>query len=120
MAESHRKKMKKFNFDYDSENDDLFVYLEGKSKGAIELGNFILDFDDEGNLIAMQILNASEVLSKLLSKIIELNKTKEMQVEIINFRNMDAIKFRILTQKTADSANILIPHIREKSPALRY
>ncbi len=112
--------MKKFNFDYDSRNDDLFIYLEGKSKGAVELGNFILDFDEKGDLVAMEILNASEVLSKIISKIIELNKIKEIQVEIINFRNMNAIKFKIITEKASGSANILVPHILEKSPALRY
>lgn len=113
--------MKKFNFDYDSESDDLFAYLEGKkSAGAIELGNFILDFDAKGNLVAMQILNASEVLSKILSKIVEVYKIKEIKVEIINFRNMDAIKFNINTGNQQDTANILIPHIREKSPVLKY
>ncbi len=113
--------MEKFNFDYDSENDDLFVYLEGKkSSGAIELGNFILDFDDKYNLVAMQILNVSEVLSKILSKIIEISKIKEIKMEIINFRNMDAIKFKISDNNTEENANILIPHIREESPVLRY
>ena len=113
--------MEKFNFDYDSESDDLFVYLEGKkSEGAIELGNFILDFDNDGNLVAMQILNVSEVLSKLLSKMIELSALKEIKMEIINFRNMEAIKFSISDNKTEERANILIPHIKEKSPVLRY
>jgi uncharacterized protein YuzE len=113
--------MEKFNFDYDSESDDLFVYLEGKkSEGAIELGNFILDFDNDGNLVAMQILNVSEVLSKLLSKMIELSALKEIKMEIINFRNMEAIKFSISDNKTEGRANILIPHIKEKSPVLRY
>ena len=61
--------MEKFSFNYDVENDDLFVYLKGKkSSGAIELGNFILDFDNKGDLVAMQILNVSEVLSKIISK----------------------------------------------------
>ena len=111
--------MEKFSFDYDSENDDLFIYLEGKkSCGAIELGNFVLDFDDKGFLVAMQIFNASEVFSKILSKMIEISKIKEIKVEIINFRNMDAIKFSISDNKTEEKANILIPHIREKSPVL--
>jgi len=110
-----------FNFSYDLGEDDLFVYIKGrKSAGAIELGNFILDFDEKGDLVAMQILNASEVLSKILSKIIELSQIKQMQVKIINFRNMDAIKFKILTDSEEETANILIPHIKEKSPALQY
>src|SRR4030043_174743 len=113
--------MKKFNFNYDAENDDLFVYLEGqKSSGAVEMGSFVLDFDKEGNLVAMQILNASEVLSKILSKIIEITKIKEMRIDIINFRNMEAIKFKLITSKGEETANILIPHIKEKSPVLSY
>jgi len=111
--------MEKFNFDYDFENDDLFVYLEGKkSFGAVELGNFVLDFDEKGNLVAMQILNVSEVFSKVLSKVIEISKIKEIKIQIVNFRNMDAIKFVISDDKTEEKANILIPHIREKSPVL--
>ena len=113
--------MEKFNFDYDLENDDLFVYLEGKkSSGAIELGNFILDFDNNGNLVAMQILNVSEVLSKILSRVIQVQKIKEIKMEIVNFRNMDAIRFSILDDKTEEKTNILIPHIREKSPVLSF
>ncbi len=110
-----------FDFSYDSEGDDLFVYLKNKkSAGAVELGNFVLDFDSKGNLVAMQILNASEVLSKILSQIIKLKEITRMQVEIINFRNMDAIKFKISTDNKEETANILIPHIKEKSPVLTY
>ena len=111
--------MENFNFNYDSENDDLFIYLEGKkSSGGVELGNFILDFDEKGNLVAMQILNVSEVLSKILSKIITPSKITEIKIKIANFRNMDAIQFSISDDKTEEKTNILIPHIKEKSPVL--
>jgi uncharacterized protein YuzE len=113
--------MEKFNFDYDSENDDLFVYLtDKKSAGAVELGNFILDFDKGGNLVAFQISTASEVFSKILSKMIEITKLKQIQAEIINFRNMDAIRFKVITENNQETANILIPHITKKSPVLEY
>ena len=113
--------MKEFNFNYDLESDDLFVYLEEKkSAGAIELGNFILDFDESGNLAAMQILNVSEVFRKILSKIIKPDRINQMQVEIINFRNMDAIKFKVSSDKESETANILIPHIQHRSPVLEY
>ena|SRR3989304_4529290 len=113
--------MEKFNFSYDENSDDLFIYLEGKkSSGAIELGNFVLDFDSEGNLAAIQILNASEVLSKIMAKIIKISMIKEIRTDIINFRNMDAIKFQIITNEGKDTANILIPHIKERSPVLNY
>ncbi|MEM4331037.1 MAG: DUF2283 domain-containing protein [Candidatus Pacearchaeota archaeon] len=113
--------MEKFNFNYDEENDDLFVYLEGKkSSGAIELGNFVFDFDEEGNLVAMQILNVTEVFSKILSKIKEVSKIKDIRIEIFNFRNMEAIKFSVSDNRIEETANILIPFIKEKSPVLEY
>ncbi len=113
--------MEKFNFNYDTENDDLFIYLEGKkSKGAIELGNFVLDFDAEGNLVAIQILSASLTLSKILSKVIKMNMIREIRANVINFRNMEAIQFEIKTDTGKENANILIPHIKEKSPVLQY
>ncbi|GIW68046.1 MAG: hypothetical protein KatS3mg096_914 [Candidatus Parcubacteria bacterium] len=113
--------MERFDFSYDSESDDLFIYLKGKkSAGAVELGNVILDFDENYDLVAMQILNVTEFFSKILSKIKEVSKIKEIKIEIVNFRNMDAIKFSISDNKTEEKANILIPHIKEKSPVLQY
>ena len=113
--------MENFNFSYDEGNDDLFVYLKDKkSAGAVELGNFILDFDDKGDLVAMQILNVSEVLSKILSNMVEVSKLKEVKVEIINFRNMDAIRFSVSDGKKEEKTNLLIPHIKEKSPVLSH
>ncbi len=113
--------MEEFNFDYDLENDDLFVYLEGKkSNGAIELGNFILDFDNRGDLVAIQILNVSEIFNKFFSKIKDISKIKEVKTDRINFRNMEGIKFSISDDFHEESANFLIPHIKEKSPVLQY
>jgi uncharacterized protein YuzE len=113
--------MEKFNFNYDLESDDLFVYLEGKkSKGAIELGNFILDFDEKGDLVAIQILNISEILKRFFSKIKEASKINEIRTEKINFRNIDGIKFKIVADGQEETANFLIPHIREKSPVLTH
>jgi uncharacterized protein YuzE len=113
--------MEKFNFSYDSENDDLFIYLENKkSEGAVELGNIILDFDDKGNLVAMQIINVSDFFSKILSKIIDLSKIKEIKIEIINFRNIDGIKLLVSDGNIEEKANILIPHIKRQSPVLTH
>ncbi|MBU2616911.1 MAG: DUF2283 domain-containing protein [Nanoarchaeota archaeon] len=113
--------MENFNFSYDSESDDLFVYLEGKkSRGAVELGNFILDFDEEGDLVAMQILNVSEVFSKILTKMIKVSEIKEVKMDMVNVRNMNAIRFSISDSQTEEKTNILIPHIKERSPVLEY
>jgi len=111
--------MKDFNFSYDNENDDLFIYIEGaKSKGAVELGNFVFDFDEKENIVAIEIFEASKILSKLISKIIELTKIKEIKAEVINFRNMNAMKIRIETDSGQAEGTIIIPKIKMESPAL--
>jgi len=113
--------MKKFNFDYDSENDDLFVYLEGsKSDGAVEAGNFVFDFDKENDLVAIQITEASKVLKALLSKFIQLSNLKDFKAEVTNFRNMASIKFTMQDNNIKETANIMIPRVIENSPALSY
>jgi len=113
--------MKPFKFSYDKENDDLFIYLpDSRSAGAIEIGNFVFDFDEKENLVAIQIFEASKVFSKLVSKIFELSKIKEFRADIINFRNMAMIKLEIFADSGKETANITIPRIKEKSPSLNY
>lgn len=112
--------MKDFKFSYDEENDDLFIYLpEHKSAGAVEIGDFVLDFDKDENLVAMQIFNASEVLSKLVSKIVSLTQIKALKTQVINFRNMNVIKLDVTLATGKYSVNITIPRIKER-PALQF
>lgn len=55
------KMIKKFNFDYDFENDSLFLFNpESKSKASVELDNFIIDFNTHKEVCAIEILNASD------------------------------------------------------------
>lgn len=57
-------------FEYDKEVDAGYIYLDypikdGEAKKTIELNeNIILDFDEKGKLLGVEILNASEVLNK--------------------------------------------------------
>ena len=113
--------MKELKFSYEEENDDLFVYLENyKSAGAVELGNFVFDFDGDKNVIAIQIFEASKVLAKVVSKVIELTKIKKIEAEVTNFRNMDAMKMRIITDSGTSEGTVMIPLIKGKSPSLNY
>ena len=113
--------MKEFKIDYDSENDSLFVYLEGsKSKGAVEVGNFVLDFDESNNLIAMEIMDAKDIFKVILTKIIQLNNLIEFKADIVNMRNMAGIKFKVSDGETTETSSFLIPRKLEKSPALDY
>jgi len=57
-------------FEYDKDADAAYIYLEypiqdGQVKNTIELNdNIILDFDEKGKLLGVEILDASKVLNK--------------------------------------------------------
>ena len=114
--------MEEFKFDYDEENDSLFAYLEGsKSNGAVEMGDFVFDFDKKGNLVAMEIFHVSEVLKAVLSKMIELARIKAFKVELFNIRNNRAsIRFSIDDGSKMERASVIIPRVIERSPVLQY
>ena len=56
--------------EYDKEVDAAYIYLgssikDGEAKKTIELNeNIILDFDDKGKLLGVEILDASKILNK--------------------------------------------------------
>ncbi len=113
--------MQEVKFSYDSENDDLFVYSGKKSKGSVELGDFVFDFDKDGKLVAFQILNATETLSRLAEKTIKsLNKIKKVKVDIVNRRNVYMVKISVLYGDGQIGTNVIAPRVSEKSPVLRY
>lgn len=57
-------------FEYDKDVDAAYIYLEfpikdKQVKNTIELNdNIILDFDNDGKLLGVEILDASKVLKK--------------------------------------------------------
>lgn len=57
-------------FEYDKDADAAYVYLvedikDGEAEKTIELNkDIILDFDSDGKLLGVEILNASKVLNK--------------------------------------------------------
>jgi len=118
--------MKEFEFSYDRDNDDLFIFRrDSKSKGSVELGNLILDFDYKKNLVGIEIINATEYLSEVL------NLSRERVREILctlkkcNVRTKlygNAILILIILQGEKEEKNIAltVPDIRQKSPAVLY
>ena len=57
-------------FEYDKEADAAYLYIEypikdGEAKKTLEVNkNIILDFNDKGKLLGIEILDASKVLHK--------------------------------------------------------
>jgi uncharacterized protein YuzE len=114
----------RFAFDYDAENDDLFVYRKGsKSKGSVELDSLILDFDAKGRLTALQIIGASAWLSQQpgASRVTkaQLGRIKDCRVEIKVKGNMLFVfLLLILPEMKQLSQQLVIPNIVKTTPAL--
>ena len=47
---------------YNEEDDILFIHKEGKVKGNLMIGGFVLDISYRGDIIGIEVLNASEGL----------------------------------------------------------
>jgi len=71
----------KFDFQYDSEYDVLFIYNKaGRSSHGIEWGNIDVSYDNKGKLVNFSLNNASSLLTNLTGK----NITKETLKQITN------------------------------------
>ena len=67
--------MDEIKFDYDQENDSLFIFRPNeKVKGSVEIGEFVVDLDMSLNkVVGLEIINASKTLALALSN--KINKT---------------------------------------------
>jgi uncharacterized protein YuzE len=114
-----------YKFDYDYENDSLFVYDSmSKSKSSVEIDDLIIDYNSKKEVSAVELLNASQFFKDILSKDMEISKDKlkditSCNLEIIPKNNFFIIKF-VFTLKSKEilTAPILVPTINESSPSL--
>ncbi len=117
--------MQEFKFDYDMENDDLFVYNgKKKSKGSVEFGKLVLDFDSNKKLAAIEIMDATEFLKPLVRKF-KMDKNAlaniiscKVQTSVQN--NFLFIRMFILTKISKEQLEfpVMIPRITAKSPSM--
>lgn len=116
---------KKFKFDYDSENDDLFLYdSNSKSKGSIEIDDIVIDFDSKMNVSGIELMKASQFFNDLDFENISidkelLSKIKECKIEIVPKSNFFVIKLLLLLESNREiKTPIIIPRISKPSPAI--
>jgi uncharacterized protein YuzE len=64
LKKKKREKMKEYkatNLDYDMRNDSLYIYTKGKKyKGSLDLEDIIIDISEDGEIIGIEILDASK------------------------------------------------------------
>ena len=120
--------MQRFNFNYDKGNDDLFLFNgKSKSKGSIELGSIILDFNNKMEIVGIQIMNASKFIKDTIGEYSLqdinqiLNNLRECKIDLKINSNMLFIKmYFISTSNKEISYSLVAPQIKEQSPALAY
>lgn len=119
--------MSKFNFSYDKENDDLFLFSPiSKSKGSVELGELILDFNGKKELVGIQMMNASKFINDLVEQKDSsgikqlLESLQECKVEIKVKNNLLIVKVYLISKTMEISPVLSLPSITETSPALAY
>ena len=99
---------------------------KSKSKGSVELGDLILDYNNKKELVGIQIMNASKLIKEMVdkkdSRIIKevLNNLMECKLDIKVKNNLLIIKVYLLSESKELSPIISVPSIKESSPALAY
>ena len=107
--------------DYDADSDSLAVSLSGKkSSGAIEMGDIIVDFDHNRELAGIELLNASDLLTKLTgrhvtSATLQHIETCELQVKQTSHTLVVTILLRTATGEI--TTPIAVPALAERQLA---
>lgn len=118
--------MPNFNFSYDKGNDDLFIYSsKSKSKGSVELGNLVFDYNSKKEVVGIEIMNASKVIRDLAGESIKsiknlLNSLQECKLDIKTNNSLMTIRISLASKSLEISPVISVPSISETSPALAY
>lgn len=120
------RNMPKFKFSYDEDTDDLFLFNpKSKSKGSVELGNLILDYNTKKELVGLQIMNASRFIKTIrdgesigmIKKI--LANLQDCKIFAKAKNNMLTIRIYLISKiKDIEPINVSVPSITESSPAL--
>jgi uncharacterized protein YuzE len=99
----------RIKYNYDPEADAISIELGGqKSDFTVELTEHItVDITNDGKVVAIEILDASEEISKLFNRVLSKDEMKQLLCEIKQEpRNEYLVQFK--SQKK-ESANLLIP-----------
>ena len=113
-----------FKIDYDSEEDLLYLYSKGKkSSGSIEFGELVVDLEKKGEIVGLEVFDASQYLSELTNKKISRQDLEKMENAEFSFtakKGTIMIKIVLPIQKEQVPATIAIQNMNYRSPAMAY
>lgn len=98
-------------FDYDPENDSLFIYKKTKIKGSVDIGDIIVDFSIDGKIKGIELLNASESLKNLGIKNPKevLNSIKTVRIRAVYKADSITVYYSILSKAREVSSSVAVP-----------
>jgi uncharacterized protein YuzE len=99
---------KELKIDYDFENDTLYLYSEGNMKGSIELDSLIIDISKKGEILGIEIQNASDFLSKFLKKKVLREELTNINSAKINYKTVNNTIF-VEVDFNFNNTEILLP-----------
>lgn len=118
--------LQKFKFSYDKENDDLFLYNQGaKSRGSVEFGDLIFDYNTKKELVGVQIINASKYIKEFTGKSLAdikrvLGNLSNCKLELKKQNKFIFVKLFLSSRTEEVNPVIPLPKIESRSPALAY
>ena len=106
--------MKEYRFDYDAEDDVLYIQNSLKEvEESVEFSeDIVLDLDKNGNIIGMEIFYASEFFN-LLNEDINRKFLQDLEDVSLQYKDFRNIWFIVLVLKTKNKV------IRQAMPPLR-
>lgn len=114
--------MKKIFFDYDPENDDLFINDKTKKvKQSLDIGDFVVDVTAQNEVAGLEIMHATNFLSacaaeKRMVKTKDLENIKECLFDVVPFYNVHVIRLVIRFAHDQITMNIAVPAYPDDHP----
>jgi len=103
--------MKETLFDYDSENDSLFIYKKSKIKGSVDIGDIIVDMSIDGKVVGIEMLNVSDMLKNLGLKNPKeiLNTIKSVSIRAVYKQDSIMVYYSIASKAREVSSSVALP-----------
>lgn len=103
---------KKMKIDYDFGNDILFLYSGEKAKDSLQIDEFVIDFSSENKIVALEIFDASKVLSRLSDADVTkdaLSKMEEASMSIYQGKDLIYITLSLHLLINQEEVDLKIP-----------
>ena len=98
-------------FDYDPDNDSLFIYRKAKIKGSIDIGDLIVDMSLDGKVAGIEMLNAIDALKNMGIKAPKdvLKSIKSAGIRAVYKQDSIMIYYSIISKAREVSSSVAVP-----------